>query len=136
MVFESLDTGLAHLVQCLTDAGHPDAARHAVRPGAGAAGGLGFAGLFVGGRTVSGGDYFLDLLNFENHLRGCELVITGEGRMDDQTVNGKLPAIIARRAGRIPVIAVVQHSDVGTAAWPRWASNGARHRRPHRRQHA
>ena len=85
-------------------------------PGAGAAGGLGFAGLLLGGRTVSGADYFLDLLDFETHLQGCDLVITGEGRMDDQTLNGKLPAIIARRAGQIPVIAVVGRSDITPAA--------------------
>ncbi len=66
--------------------------------------------------TSAGADYFLDLLDFETHLQGCDLVITGEGRMDDQTLNGKLPAIIAKRAGRIPVIAVVGRSDISAAA--------------------
>jgi glycerate kinase len=108
----ALDNGLIHLVQQLTVAGIPDAQRFADTPGAGAAGGLGFAGLLLGGRTVSGADFFLDLLKFETHLLGCDLVITGEGRMDEQTLNGKLPAIVARRAGRIPVIAVVGRCDI------------------------
>ena len=112
----TLDTGLTHLIHYLTIAGHSDAARYASTPGAGAAGGLGFAGLLLGGRTVSGADYFLDLLDFETHLQGCDLVITGEGRMDNQTLNGKLPAIIAQRAGTIPVIAVVGRSDITAAA--------------------
>lgn len=111
-----LDNGLLQLVNLLTRAGHPEAERFAATPGAGAAGGLGFAGLLLGGRIVSGADYFLDLLNFEIHLQGCDLVITGEGRMDDQTLNGKLPAIIAQRAGRVPVIAVVGRSDISPTA--------------------
>jgi glycerate 2-kinase len=68
---------------------------------------------------VSGADFFLDLLQFEAHLDGCDLVITGEGRIDDQTLNGKLPAIVARRAAPIPVVAVVGRSDL---------SDDARHR--------
>lgn len=115
-IVQTLDTGLLHLVHHLSRAGYPDAERHASAPGAGAAGGLGFAGLLLGGRAVSGADYFLDLLDFETHLQGCDLVITGEGRMDDQTLNGKLPAIIARRAGSIPVIAVVGRSDITPSA--------------------
>jgi len=115
-IVNTLDTGLTHLVHYLTIAGHPQAARYAATPGAGAAGGIGFAGLLLGGRTVSGADYFLDLLDFETHLQGCDLVITGEGRMDDQTRNGKLPAVIAKRAGQVPVIAVVGRSDVSAAA--------------------
>jgi glycerate kinase len=100
----------------LTAGGYPDADQLASTPGAGAAGGIGFAGLLLGGRIVSGADYFLDLLDFETHLQGCDLVITGEGRMDHQTLEGKLPAIIARRAGNTPVIAVVGRSDITPAA--------------------
>ena len=72
--------------------------------------------MLLGGRIVSGADYFLDLLDFDTHLQGCDLVITGEGRMDDQTLEGKLPAIIARRAGTTPVIAVVGRSDISPTA--------------------
>ena len=111
-----LDSGLRLLVERMTAAGYPDADQFASTPGAGAAGGIGFAGLLLGGRIVSGADYFLDLLDFQTHLQGCDLVITGEGRMDDQTLEGKLPAIIAQRAGNTPVIAVVGRSDIIPAA--------------------
>ena len=112
----ALDAGLAHLVDRLVAAGRPDAPRLAATPGAGAAGGLGFAGLLLGGRVVSGAGYFLDLLRFEAHLDGCDLVVTGEGRIDDQTLHGKLPAVVARRAAPLPVIAVVGRSDLGDDA--------------------
>ena len=108
----ALDRGLAQLVESLAAAGHPSAGRLAATPGAGAAGGLGFAGMLLGGHLVSGADYFLDLLRFEARLDGCDLVITGEGRIDDQTRQGKLPAIVARRAAPIPVIAVVGRNDL------------------------
>ena len=65
---------------------------------------------------MSGADYFLDLLRFEAHLDGCDLVVTGEGRIDDQTLHGKLPAVVARRAAPVPVIAVVGRSDLGDDA--------------------
>jgi glycerate kinase len=115
----ALDAGLTQLVGRVAAAGHPTAPQLAAAPGAGAAGGLGFAGLLLGGHAVSGADFFLDLLQFEAHLGGCDLVITGEGRIDDQTLNGKLPAIVARRAAPTPVVAVVGRSDL---------SNGARRR--------
>ena len=131
---DTLDTGLIHLIHYLTMAGHPDAAgtRHP-RSRRGRRTRLRRAAPRRAHRLRR--RLLLDLLDFETHLRGCDLVITGEGRMDDQTLNGKLPAIIARRAGTIPVIAVVGRSDITPAAQ---TTNGhrsrARHRRPHRRQ--
>ena len=111
-----LDAGLTHLVDRLVACGHPTARELAVTAGAGAAGGLGFAGLLLGGQARSGADFFLDLLQFEAHLDGCDLVITGEGRIDDQTLHGKLPAVVARRARPIPVVAVVGRSDLTDTA--------------------
>jgi glycerate kinase len=78
-------------------------------PGAGAAGGLG-AGLlaFLDARLVSGSKLVLDAVGFERHLDGAALVITGEGRIDGQSVYGKLTqavTIAARRRG-VPVVAV------------------------------
>lgn len=79
-------------------------------PGAGAAGGLG-AGLlaFAGARLVSGIDCVLDEAGFDDLLGCAALVITGEGRMDGQSIRGKAPVGVARRAKRqgVPVIAVV-----------------------------
>src|SRR5271166_1350754 len=62
-------------------------------PGAGAAGGLGFAALgFLGATMQPGIDLMLDLLSFHSHLSGARLVITGEGALDAQTLHGKAPA--------------------------------------------
>lgn len=86
-------------------------------PGAGAAGGLGWAGLLLGGRVVSGAGWFLDLLGVGAALEGCDLVLTGEGRLDRQTVGGKLPWAVAHRAGGIPVELVVGRSDLPEEVW-------------------
>ena len=77
-------------------------------PGAGAAGGLGFAVLgFLGASTQPGIELMLDLLSFAGHLPGARLVITGEGALDEQTLHGKAPAGVARAAGPdLPVVAV------------------------------
>jgi glycerate kinase len=78
-------------------------------PGAGAAGGLG-AGLmaFCRAQLRSGTDLALEVTGFEEELRRCNLVITGEGRLDGQTARGKVVAGVARRAkaADIPVIAL------------------------------
>lgn len=67
--------------------------------GAGAAGGLGFALLAYMKATMhSGIDLLMDLLDFDRLLTGCDLVITGEGSADRQTLMGKLPGGILRRA--------------------------------------
>lgn len=82
---------------------------HRDAPGAGAAGGLGFAFLsYLGGTLKSGIDLVLSALELDEHLRGADLVVTGEGCLDEQTAFGKTPAGVARRAGRfgIPVIAL------------------------------
>jgi glycerate kinase len=56
----------------------------------------------------SGIELILDLVGFEDLLRGARLVITGEGSLDEQTLQGKAPAGVARaaRAARVPVVAV------------------------------
>lgn len=88
-------------------------------PGAGAAGGLG-AGLiaFLGARLRSGIDLVCDALGFDEKLHGAGLVITGEGRMDGQTVHNKAPIGVARRGKRhgIRVIAVVGSLGPGYGA--------------------
>ena len=102
----SLDEGLRVLARVIRRDLGVDVER---LPGAGAAGGLG-AGLvaFAGGRLKPGVDIVIDAVNLRRRLRGCDLVITGEGRLDGQTVHGKTPAGVARVAGTlgIPVIAI------------------------------
>jgi glycerate kinase len=80
-------------------------------PGAGAAGGLGFAALaFLGASVRPGIELLLELLSFPAHLPGARLVITGEGALDTQTLHGKAPAGVARvtaaAAPGLPVVAV------------------------------
>ncbi len=68
-------------------------------PGAGAAGGLGYAFMqFLGAEQRSGGELLLEMLHFDELIRDADLVITGEGRADRQTLMGKLPAIVLRHA--------------------------------------
>lgn len=78
--------------------------------GAGAAGGLGFGLLaFCGARISSGIDTILDSIDFDRIIRGAAIVVTGEGRIDGQSLYGKVPVGIARRcrAQNIPVLAIV-----------------------------
>jgi glycerate kinase len=79
-------------------------------PGAGAAGGLGFAALaFLSARTRPGAELMLDMISFADRLAGARLVVTGEGSLDAQTLRGKAPAGVARAAASAragPVVAV------------------------------
>lgn len=77
-------------------------------PGAGAAGGLGFGLLrFAGAQLVSGFDLVADALGLAEKLSKADLVITGEGSLDEQTLGGKGPAGVARLARSLgkPVVA-------------------------------
>ncbi|WP_157250225.1 glycerate kinase [Nonomuraea typhae] len=88
-------------------------------PGAGAAGGVGYAALTIlRGRLRSGIDLILDLVGFPAHLAAARLVVTGEGSLDHQTARGKAPAGVAARAvaaGK-PVVAVAGRSLLPPAA--------------------
>jgi glycerate 2-kinase len=107
-----LDDGLQHLVAAFTRSGFADAPRFACAAGSGAAGGIGIAAMLLGASMASGAEYFLDLLEFDRHVTDADLVITGEGRLDHQTLQGKLPAAVALRAAPTPVIAVVGRNDL------------------------
>ena len=70
-------------------------------PGAGAAGGLGFAfKAFLGAELVPGVELILDETHLEDFVKDVDIVITGEGRLDGQTVMGKAPIGVARLAKR------------------------------------
>ena len=102
----TLDAGLCRLAKVLRRDLHAPVGNI---PGAGAAGGLG-AGLmaFAGGRLRPGAAIVMDAIGLAGRLKGCDLVITGEGRMDAQTAHGKAPAAVANVAHAlgIPVIAI------------------------------
>lgn len=111
-----LDQNLKHFAQFLSQHYGQDVA---AIPGAGAAGGLG-AALFALFRTQprSGIDIVLDAVSFDQQLQGAHLVITGEGRIDHQSLRGKTPVGVAKRAQQlgIPVIALAGSKTQDEAA--------------------
>lgn len=107
-VVNELDRSLAHYAEVI----ERDLGRSVTNiSGAGAAGGLG-AGIvaFLEGELRSGIDLVLDVIQFEERIEGADLLITGEGGIDSQTVHGKAPVGVAKRAkalkGDLPVIAI------------------------------
>ncbi|MGI5963402.1 MAG: glycerate kinase [Lawsonibacter sp.] len=79
-------------------------------PGAGAAGGMGAGCMaFLDAELKSGIEAVLDMVEFDHLLDGADLVLTGEGRIDSQSVHGKVISGIARRTSprQIPLVAVV-----------------------------
>ncbi len=105
-IVEILDTNLKHLSKLIKRDLNKDVGR---MPGAGAAGGLG-AGLvaFTGAKLKSGIDIVLNATELSKYIKGADLVITGEGRIDFQTAFGKTPAGVAKAAKKlnVPVIAI------------------------------
>ncbi len=107
---ETLDAALAHFAKVLEGAETVGAraAGYADSPGAGAAGGIGFGAMLLGARFRPGIEVMLDVLGFAPALERADLVITGEGSLDEQTLHGKAPAGVAsaaRAAGK-EVVAV------------------------------
>lgn len=100
----ALDAALARYVRVLEATLGPRAARCAERPGAGAAGGVGYGALVALDAVFRPGvEVLMEVLGFHAALDRAGLVITGEGSLDSQTLRGKAPAGVAaaaRRAGR------------------------------------
>lgn len=96
----ALDAALAHLAKVLegTEGVGARAAEYAASPGAGAAGGIGFGAMLLGARFRPGIEVMLDVLGFAPALERADLVITGEGSLDEQTLHGKAPAGVAAAA--------------------------------------
>ncbi len=101
-----LDAALGHFADCCAQHLGVDSRE---TPGAGSAGGLGFAALaWMGARFRPGVEVVAEIGGLAEAIQGASLVITGEGRMDAQTLLGKTPmgvATIARHAG-VPVVAI------------------------------
>jgi glycerate kinase len=105
-----LDQGLRHLATFLPahSATCPD------DPGMGAAGGVGFAcAAFLNAKIMLGIHHILDLYDFDGHLKDARLVITGEGRIDRQSFQGKVLSGILQRtqSQNIPVYALAGYVD-------------------------
>ena len=101
-----LDAGLRHFGDVIRSQLGIDVS---AMPGAGAAGGMGAGCVaLLGGIIQSGIDAVLDVTGFDRHLEGADLVITGEGRIDSQSADGKVISGVARRTRTkgIPLIAI------------------------------
>ena len=103
---KSLDAGLRHFGDVIRSQYGLDVS---AMPGAGAAGGMGAGCVaLLGGMIQSGIDAVLDVTGFDRQLEGADLVITGEGRIDSQSADGKVVSGVARRTRTkgIPLIAI------------------------------
>jgi glycerate kinase len=94
--FTWFEERLAHLAQLTATATGTD---HQYQPGAGAAGGLGFGLMaFAGGKLTSGFELIAAQVGLAERIRQADLVFTGEGRLDDQSLQGKGPIGVAKLA--------------------------------------
>jgi glycerate kinase len=113
---EVLEAGLARLAAVLRRDLGADVEHLA---GAGAAGGVGAGAVaFLGARLTPGIDLLLDLVGFDQAVAGKDLVVTGEGTVDAQTLSGKAPLGVARRAhaAGVPVLVVAGRAELSTAS--------------------
>lgn len=108
-----IDRGLRHLAEKLKECTGRDVLN---LPGAGAAGGMGggFAAM-AGAELKHGIDIMLDTIRFDTVAKGADLILTGEGKIDSQSVRGKVVCGVAKRAKalKIPCIAIVGDAEDG-----------------------
>lgn len=112
---QALERGLCRLAEVVRKETGSDVA---ARPGAGAAGGLGFGFMaFLAAKLQPGVEVIMQAAGFSQRLEDCLLVITGEGRLDEQTARGKTVAGVARAAALqgVPVLALAGEIAGGLA---------------------
>jgi len=112
---DAFDAGIANFAR-VAEAAFGVAA--ADKPGAGAAGGLGFALQLLGGEFRSGADVVADLLHLDAAMTGADWALTGEGRTDLQTLLGKTPQLVAMRAAKYGVPISLLSGGIDRAALP------------------
>ncbi|GAB3157073.1 glycerate kinase [Amycolatopsis stemonae] len=113
-----LDDALTRWAHALQVGGAPDVTRV---PGAGAGGGVAAGAIAVGATVESGFALIAGLTGVDRALDGADLVITGEGSLDEQSLNGKAPAGIAERARprRVPLLALAGRIQLDSAGLDR-----------------
>ena len=113
---EAAMTGLAgSVLEAARGAGAVDAGRLVALPGAGAAGGLGFALLALGGRRAPGAAVVAEAIGLQAVLAGADLVLTGEGSFDWRSLRGSPVTAVAHKAMQVgvPVVVVAGQVTVG-----------------------
>ena len=108
---EHLDKGLVNLQSKLIKYGFPNIAN---TPGSGAAGGVGGGMIaFLGAKLISGIQNLIEITQLENIIKDCDLIITGEGKIDKQTEKGKVISGVCNLARKYkkPIIAVCGLQD-------------------------
>lgn len=130
---QSIDDGMANfasIAECFSKEQRKVGIRHSIRkvrvdtamnyseyPGAGAAGGLGFAFItFLNGKLTSGVDLILNTIGIEKEIENSDIVITGEGKLDGQTARGKAPIGVAKRAKKYDCQVLAFAGCVGAGA--------------------
>jgi glycerate kinase len=110
-----LDAALTRWAEVLATATGRDPGELAAAPGAGAAGGLGAALSALGGHRVSGAALVRELTGLDAALDACDLVITGEGSFDWQSLRGKLVTSVAQGAAErgLPCVVLAGQVEVG-----------------------
>jgi len=132
---EVLESGMEHYARLLVEGATPDARLLAQRatqssnfvaavdqPSAGAAGGLGFAlGVALRAESFRGIELLLNVTGFDERLKLADLVITGEGRLDVSSFEGKVVSGVVERSRRrgVPVWVVAGSSDLPREHWAR-----------------
>ncbi len=113
---EVLDAGLRSYARLLRDSG---LAATGDAPGDGAAGGTGFAlRAVLGSKPGSGAEAVLKICNFDERAAGADLILTGEGRSDGQTLHGKLCSVVAAHGAKLKVPVVLCSGSIGGDASP------------------
>ena len=110
---DALDKGLLRLATLVK---HKTEKEYHHVPGAGAAGGLGFSFLLLGGKLIPGAKLVADTIDLAAHVKDADLIFTGEGQSDYQTLFGKAPGYVATlaEAFQVPVILLSGSLGEGT----------------------
>lgn len=112
----TVDAHVARYAETIIDA-HVSPSEVAHEEGAGAAGGLGFALLLLRGTIEQGAKVVADMIQLDEALKDADLVITGEGKTDDQTMRGKAPYYVASRGRYFGVRTMLLSGEIEPSEW-------------------
>ena len=112
-----IDAGLANLARVLAAHSGIDAPEYTERPGFGAAGGIPLSAVaLLGAELVAGSQLVSQAIGLPDLLAGASLVLTGEGQLDAQSVNGKVIELVSRtRPAEVPLVVIAGSVTLGAA---------------------